>query len=90
MRLSDCLTEPPSGHMSIQKLWGNIGGLTLSVAFLRLAWTRDVGYDAFLGYAFALAVVISPALASKLMGLRYGQPAANGTAAPAAAQEKKP
>ncbi len=82
MSLKDLFTEPPAGHLSIQKLWGNAGGLTLSAAFLRLAWTRDIGYDAFLGYAFALAIVISPVLAAKLMGLRYGQPAANG-------QEKK-
>lgn len=87
MSLKDLFTEPPSGHMSLQKFWGNAGGLTLSAAFLRLAWTRDVSYDAFLGYAFALAVVISPSLASKLMGLRYGQPAVNG---PGNGQEKKP
>lgn len=80
LRLADLFTEPPDGATSLVKTWGNIGGLTLSAAFLRVAWTRDVGYDAFLGYAFALAVVTSPALASKLMGLRYGQAPANGQA----------
>lgn len=85
MKIRDLFSEPPAGVMSLPKTWGNIGGLTLSAAFLRLAWTRDVGYDAFLGYAFALAVVTSPALASKLMGLRYGQ-----GSAPVTGQEKKP
>lgn len=69
----DLWTEPPQGRLSLTRTWGNVGALVLSVAFLRLAWTRDVSYDVFLGYAFGLAVVTSPSLASKLMGLRYGQ-----------------
>lgn len=82
MRLGDVFSEPPLGHMSLQKTWGNIGGLVLSAGFLRVAWTRDLTFDVFLGYAFALAVVISPALAAKLMGLRYGQTTTtNGQAA---------
>ena len=61
------------------KFWGHIGGLTLSAGFLRLCWAQSPTYDVFIGYAFGIAVVTSPALASKLMGLRYGQtPPANG------------
>lgn len=89
MRISDLFTEPPNGATSLSKTWSNVGGLVLSAGFLRIAWTRDLTYDVFLGYAFALAVVVSPALASKLMGLRYGQAAAANGAAPAK-QEGKP
>ena len=80
VRLGDLFSEPPSGHMSIAKTWSNIGGVILSAGFLRVAWAKSLGYDDYLGYAFALAAITTPALASKLMGLRYGQTAPNGEA----------
>ena len=75
----DILTEPPAGRIAITKLWGNLGSITLSAGFLKVCWHSLPTYDLFIGYAFGIAVVTSPALASKLMGLRYGQtPTANG------------
>ena len=65
--------------MSIAKTWGNIAGGVLSAGFMRICWSGDPGYDIFLGYGFGILAVTSPALASKLMGLRYGRtPPANG------------
>ena len=79
MHIADLLTEPPAGRIALTKLWGHIGGLTLSAGFMKVCWNGEPSYDIFIGYAFGIAVVTSPALASKLMGLRYGQtPPANG------------
>ena len=75
----DLVTEPPDGRYSYTKVWGHAGGLTLCAGFLKVCWSGEPTYDIFIGYAFGIAVVTSPALASKLMGLRYGQtPPANG------------
>lgn len=79
MTWRDLFTEPPCGRTSITKTWGNIGGAILSAGFLRDAWKHDLGFDDFLGYATALAIVTTPALAAKFLGLRYGQPTTETT-----------
>lgn len=81
-RLRDLFTEPPAGALSHTKLWGNVGGLVLSVAFLKQAWFTPLGFEGFVGYAIALAATTTPALAAKLIGLRYG---GNGNGAKAEA-----
>lgn len=70
--LRDLFTEPPAGSLSQPKTWGNVGGATLCTAFLREVWKRDLSYDDFIGFAVALAVITTPTLAAKLIGLRYG------------------
>lgn len=73
MRLADLFTAPPSGHMDVQKTWTNVGGVILSAGFVKQAWAYPLSFDVFLGYATALAIVTTPALAAKFLGLRYGQ-----------------
>ena len=74
MRISDLFTAPPTGHLDVSKTWTNVGGLVISAGFLKQAWARSLGFDDFVGYAIALAMITTPALAAKFLGLRYGQP----------------
>jgi hypothetical protein len=84
VKLADLFSAPPAGHMDLAKTWGNVGGLVISAGFLKQAWARPLGFDDFLGYAIALAMITTPALAAKFLGLRYGQ--GNGAPAPEGAK----
>lgn len=81
-RVRDLFDEPPLGHLSLVKAWSHVGGLVLSGGFLKQAWSRALGFDDFIGYAIGLALITTPALAAKFLGLKYGQKDTNGAAAP--------
>lgn len=74
MKLSDLFTAPPNGALDPPKTWTSVGAAVLSAAFIRVAWARGLTWDDYIGYAIGLAIMTTPALSAKIVGLRYGRP----------------
>lgn len=74
IKLKDLVTEPPQGRLSLSKCWGSAGCLVMSWGFITDAMRRGLGWDDYIGYASGLAIMLSPALATKVIGLKLGGP----------------
>lgn len=71
MRLTDLVRDAKEDRMSLTRVVTIWTALMVGVGFLKEAWVRGLTWDDYLGVAVGLAVSASPALASKIISLKY-------------------